>query len=220
MHDFKYISKKDDKVRNAYENLKALITEVQKELRDCYTFQYNPVGSYKRNMITYDTKSNIGFDFDIDIKPNTDAKPKEIKQQFRNALNKHAKNYGFDYPEDSTRVLTIKVKDRKQKRIVYGVDFAFLHDYSDDEENERQEYIRFNKNQGSYTWEEQPYNHYTLQKKIDWIKEKNLWEAALKPYYIEKKNENIDTNLHSRSIFAIAVHEICQKYGYYENESE
>lgn len=55
-----------------------------------------------------------------------------------------------------------------------------------------------------------------LPDKIDWIKENDLWES-MRDLYIEKKNKNDNPNMHSRTIFAITVHEICQKYGFYEN---
>ena len=99
-------------------------------------------------MITYDTKSNVGYDFDINIYPNDEdnnLSPKKIKLLFKEALDKIATKYGYDYAEDSTRVLTIKVKDRKNSRVLHSVDFAFVNDYEDDEGYECQEYIRFNK---------------------------------------------------------------------------
>ena len=216
-HDFRYISKKDPQVRAAYENLMELLAEVHRDLKKDYTFQHKIVGSYSRNMITYDAKSNIGFDFDINIYSNEDSDSygaKDVKLLFKKALDRHCKAYGFDYAEDSTRVLTIKVKDRSRSRIVYSVDFAFVNDYVDDNGEDRQEYIRFNKKQNYYSWEKQSQGYYMLPDKIEWIKEQDLWESDLKPRYIEKKNENSDPDLHSRTIFANTVHEICMKYGY------
>ena len=214
-HDFKYISKRDPKVVTAYNDLMQLLKEVRKELKSQYTFQHKIIGSYKRNMITYDEKSNVGFDFDVNIYPNDDENTlsaKEIKLSFKNALYKHVKEHGFDYAEDSTRVLTIKVKDRKHARVVYSVDFAFVNDYEDNHGQQHQEYIHFNKEQNQYEWKEQPEGYYMLPQKINWIKQQGLWETALKPYYIEKKNLNTNPDIHSRTVFAIAVHEICQKY--------
>ncbi len=216
-HDFQYISKKNSQVAAAYDDLMLLLREVRKELKSYYTFQHRLVGSYARNMITYDAKSTVGFDFDVNISPNDDGmEPEQIKLLFKRALDKHVKAHGFDYAEDSTRVLTIKVKDNKHARIVYSVDFAFVNDYMDDKGDDCQEYILYNKKQRSYTWEDQPDGYYLLQEKVAWIKEQGLWESELKPYYIVKKNANTNPDVHSRTIFAIAVHEICQKHGYYE----
>ena len=121
--------------------------------------------------------------------------------------------------EDSTRVLTIKIKDAEHSRTVFSIDFAFVRDYTDDG-FKRQEYIHLNKKQKSYTWNMQPEGYYLLQDKVDWIKAQGLWGSELRPYYIEKKNANTNPNVHSRSIFAIAVHEICQKYGYFAEKDQ
>lgn len=220
-HEFEYVSKKSPKVKYAYDDLMQLIREVRNDLRRHYTFQHRIIGSYARNMITYDKKSNIGFDFDVNIYPNDDEErftPKQIKRLFKKALDKHVQSHGFDFAEDSTRVLTIKVKDRKHSRVLYSVDFAFVNDYEDDNGNDCQEYIRFNKKQLSYSWVQQPSGYYMLPEKIQWIKENGLWESALKPYYLKKKNENNNPHIHSRTIFAITVQEICQKFGYYDEE--
>lgn len=94
-HEFVYISKHDPKVKAAYRQLINLIHEVQNLVRNEFTFKYCFVGSYKRNMITYDKKSNIGFDFDINIEVNDDDdnySPKEIKNIIKNAVDKVVKN--------------------------------------------------------------------------------------------------------------------------------
>ena len=40
----------------------------------------------------------------------------------------------------------------------------------------------------------------------------------MRDLYIKKKNKNHNPDIHSRAIFAMAVHEICQKHGFYEDE--
>lgn len=139
---------------------------------------------------------------------------KEIKKKIRLAFNKIVHCYGYDNAEDSTRVLTIKVKDRKNSRILHSCDFAIVNDYIDDDESERQEYIHFNKRQNTYSWEEQPQGFYLLGEKEEWIKDSGYWQKA-RDLYIDKKNHNTDRHKHSRSIYAETIHEICQKYGYY-----
>lgn len=121
MHDFCYVSKKEAAPVKA--ELLDIIHEVQDIVRDDFTFQFTFIGSSSRNMITYDRKSNIGFDFDINIEVNDDDEnyePKEIRTIIRKALDKVARQYGYDYCEDSTRVLTIKKKDRPNSRIRNG----------------------------------------------------------------------------------------------------
>ena len=104
-HDFKFISKHSPRVKSAYSDLMEILSLVHDDLRKQYTFQHKPVGSYSRNMITYEAKSNIGFDFDINIYPN-DIYPndeenrftaKQIKLLFKQSLDKFAHRYGYDF---------------------------------------------------------------------------------------------------------------------------
>lgn len=220
-HDFHYISKNDPKVKKAYNDILDILKEAQGLVRKKFTFRFDVVGSYKRNMITYDAKSNIGYDFDFNIEINDrDAKykPKQLKNMLQNAIGAVCVKYRYGHPEDSTRVLTIKMKDRKNSSILHSCDFAIVNNYIDDDGYEGQEYIHFDKPHGNYTWCEQPDGYYMLPDKIDWIKENDLWDVMRK-LYIEKKNGNNDPNVHSRTIFAVTVHEICQKFGFYEEEN-
>lgn len=218
-HAFYFISKNNPKVKRAYMDILNMFKEVQNLVRRKFTFRFDVVGSYKQNMITYDAKSNVGYDFDFNIEVNDGDdryKPKQIKDILRNAIGTVCVKYGYDFPEDSTRVLTIKMKDRKNSSILHSCDFAIVNNYIDDEGYECQEYIHYDKAHRKYTWCEQPDGYYMLPDKIDWIKENGLWKN-MRDLYIEKKNKNDNPNMHSRTIFAIAVHEICQKYRFYEN---
>ena len=212
MHDFRYVSKKE--AAPVKEELLDIIHAVQDCVRDSFTFQYTFIGSSSRNMITYDAKSNIGFDFDVNFEVNDDEEefsPKEIRTIIHNALDKVVRKYGYDYCEDSTRVLTIKKKDRPNSRILHSCDFAIVYNCEDG----RQQYIRFNKDTQAYTWEYQGKGFEKLPEKIDWLKENDLWNE-LKDYYIEKKNKNNNPDKHSRSLFAESVAEVCKKNGYTE----
>lgn len=208
-HDFQFISKHSPNVKKAYKDLQDILNQVHRSLRNKYTFQHEFIGSYSQNIITYDKKSNVGYDFDINIYPNDEDdnfSAKKIKLLFKDALNKIATKYGYDCAEDSTRVLTIKVKDREKSRILYSVDFAFVNDYIDDEGYECQKYIRFNKEHNTYSWVNQSKGFYMLPERIDWLKKNNLWEK-MKGVYIDKKNRNDDLDKHSRSLLAEAVNE-------------
>jgi len=217
MHDFQYKSKNSPEVKHAYQTLLTILHETQDIVRDKFTFSFRPVGSYSRNMITYNTKSNIGFDFDINIEVNDDDEhytAQEIKNTIRNALHSVVKKYGYSFAEDSTRVLTIKFIDHEHSRILHSCDFAIVNNWVENGEH-FQEYIHFNKRTKSYTWQMQSKGYPLLPEKINWLKGQGYWND-LRDYYLYKKNTNSDSNVRSRTLFAISVQELCQKYGYFK----
>ena len=71
-HEFQYISKYDGEIKERYQNILDFLHDVQDEVREYFTFRYDVVGSYERNMITYDLKTNVGYDFDFNIEVNDD----------------------------------------------------------------------------------------------------------------------------------------------------
>ena len=215
MYNFRYVSKKEAAPVKA--ELLDIIHKVQNYVRDKFTFQYTFIGSSDRNMITCDEESNIGFDFDVNIEvndDNNDYKPKELRTIIREALNQAARQYGYDYCEDSTRVLTIKVKDRKNKRILHSCDFAIVYNCEDGQ----QLYIRYNKDRQNYTWEYQGKGFAGLREKVEWLSEPPSLKKEFRDYYLDKKNKNNNKDKHSRSLFAEAVNEMCKKYGYEPEE--
>ena len=210
MHDFRYVTKKQ--AQPIKDELYQILYMVQDLVRDNFTFSFTPIGSSSRNMITCDAKSNIGFDFDINIEvndDNEDFEPKEIRTIIRTAIDRVAPRYGYKNCEDSTRVLTIKKVDTSHSRIIHSCDFAIVYNCGDG----RQQYIRFNKDNNYYSWEYQGNGFVGLEKKMDWLKRENLW-GELQDYYIYKKNCNDNPDKHSRSIFAESINEMCQKNGY------
>lgn len=215
MYNFEYVTRKE--LSPVKKELISIINSVQDLVRQDFTFQFYFVGSVKRNMVTCDVKSNIGYDFDVDILINDECtlSAKNIKSKIRIALDKIAPHFGYDYAEDSTRVLTIKFKDRRNSRILHSCDFAIINDYIDDDGSEGQEYIHFNKKQKSYSWKEQPQGFYLLEEKEEWVQDSGYWNEMRK-FYLYKKNCNNNPKKHSRSIYAETIHEICQKHGYYD----
>ena len=217
IHNFKYVPK--EKWEPIRDELLEIIHRLQNEVRDNFTFQYHFVGSSKRKMITSDWNSNIGFDFDVNIEvndPDEDYSAEEIRNILHKGLDKVNNPYGYsvfgyDYTEDSTRVLTIKVKDRTNSRILHRCDFCIIYECG----NGRQQYIRYNKKQNSYSWEYQQKGHMELPSKIEWIKKHRLWQQV-RENYIDRKNINADDSKKSRSIFAETIHQICQQNGYYQ----
>ncbi len=216
MHNYQYVSTK--KAAQAKKDVISLIHLVQNEVRDKFTFSYEFIGSASRKMITYDPTSNIGFDFDVNLRVNDDWEefsPKEIKQILSRGINKHSKQFDYDFCEDSKRVITIKVKDRENSKILHSCDFAIVMDYIDDEGCERQKYIHYDKKKNTYEWQEQPEGFYKLQEKIEWCKDNGIWQSV-RNTYLQYKRKNNDPNRKSRHLFNDAVHSACQKNGYYD----
>lgn len=210
MYNYDYVTKNE--ALPVKKELIKIINQVQDIVREHFTFNFYFIGSSSRNMITQDFKSNIGFDFDMNIEVNDneeDYEPDEIRLIIRKALDLVARNYGYGYTEDSTRVLTTKFIDKKNSRIKHSCDFAIVNNCNDG----RQQYIRFNKSTNSYTWEYQPKGFIGLENKADWLKVNGYWQE-LRDYYLEKKNFNDNPDKHSRSLYAEAINEMCLKKGY------
>ncbi len=204
MKKFEYVSKKE--YMPVKKELIELINMVQNEARDSFTFRYDFIGSASRNMITREVNGNKGYDFDVNIRVNDDDEnysAKEIRDILKRAFDKYSYLFSYDYAEDSSRVITIKVKDKKNARILHSCDFAVVYDCM----NGKQQYIRYNKNQNKYIWEYQPDSFYRLEEKIKWIKDNGLWQEVRNKYLSNKEN-NSDSNKKSRSIFAETVAQV------------
>ena len=208
MSNFKYVPKKE--YLPVKKELINLINLVQNEVREYFTFSFEFIGSASRNMITRDESSNVGYDFDVNIMVNDNDNvysAKEIKQILRAGFDKHSKKFDYDYSEDSKRVITFKVKDTEKSKVLHSCDFAIVNDYIDDNGDEHQEYIHFNKRQNTYEWQEQPDGFYMLPEKIEWIKNNGLWQKV-RDRYLNNKNANSDPKKKSRSIFAETIAQI------------
>ena len=203
MHDFQYVP------RTEYQPLKKqiiqILNEVQDEVRDDFTFQYHFIGSTKRNMITRDMKSNIGFDFDVDITVNDDEEdygPDEIRNILRTAITKVSRRYGYTKCEDSTRVITIKTVNPWLSSIEHSCDFAIVYG---------NQYIRFSKGTQTYTWEYQSKNHNDIEKRADILKKNGYWDEV-RTVYLDKKNCNTNPDKHSRSLYFETINEVYKRY--------
>lgn len=207
MHDFVYVTKAS--ARPVKNELIQIIHETQDIVSPYFTFQFRPIGSSSRNMITFDRKSNIGFDFDFDLEINDNDEnytPTEIHHIIKNAIDRVAPKYGYKTCEELTRVLRIKKLNTFSCQILYSCDLAIVYNCK----NGRQQYIRFNKDYNNCTWEYQGKGFKNLEKKITWLKHNDYW-GKLQDYYIDKKNCNNNPDKHSRSIFAESVNEMYQK---------
>lgn len=211
MYHFEYVNR--SKWKPVKKQLIELIKHVQDEVRKDFTFRYDFVGSSKRNMITNDIKSNVGFDFDINIEVNGDDEKysaREIKEKLMNSFNRVIRKYceklHYKCCENNTRVFTIKVIDHKNSKILHSCDFAIVYNCSDGS----QQYIRYNKSQNNYSWTYQTKAFSNLNERAKSIKKSGLWNNV-KDLYLIKKNANTDIHKKSCSIYAETINEIYKK---------
>ena len=207
MYHYEYVSK--SKAAPYKAALIEIIKRVQDEVRDDFTFQFTFIGSSSRNMITFDPTTNKGFDFDVNIEVNDDDEnydAGEIRTILRNAFTRVSRQYGYNKCEDSTRVITIKVTDSFYSRISHSCDFAIVYEGKDG-----QQYIRFNKETGNYTWEFQTQPYKDLEKRAEFLKKNGHWNEVL-DVYLDKKNNNDDPNKHSRSLYAETINECYRRH--------
>lgn len=211
MYNFEYVTKKEWKPVKL--ELIDLINEVQDIIRNQFTFRFDFIGSVQLNMVTQDVKSNVGYDFDVNIRvndPDEEFTAFDIKHILMDGFNQVVRRYGYSYCEDNTRVFTIKVIDYYQSKIIHSCDFAIVYDCEDG----RQQYIRHNKNQNSYYWEYQP-KGFNLQHKIDWLKQNKLWQEV-EQRYLYKKNNNTSPDKKSRSLRAEVINAVYNENAYNE----
>ena len=207
MYHYDYVSK--NQAAPYKKELIEIIKKVQDEVRDYFTFQFTFIGSSSRNMITFDPKTNIGFDFDVNLEVNDDEEeydPDEIRRILHDAFAKIASRYGYNKFEDSTRVITIKVVDYWRSRISHSCDFAVVYN-----SKKGQQYIRFNKETGKYTWEFQTQPYKDLEKRADFLKKNGHWDEVL-DVYLDKKNSNDNPDKRSRSLYAETINECYSRH--------
>ena len=208
MKDFEYVTKKE--FGPVKKELMELINLVQDEVRDCFTFSFDFIGSASRNMITREVNGNIGYDFDVNIRvndPNEKYSANELRKILMNGFDKYSSRFKYDNAEDHSRVFTIKVKDKKNSRIVHSCDFAIVFDGYDG----KQQYVRFNKSNNNCTWEFQPDSYYQIKEKIKTIKEYG-YSQEVRKVYKDKKCANMNPNKKSRSLFAETINEVFDRH--------
>ena len=211
MGNYEFVTKKEYSPVRV--ELEEIIKKVQIILKKDFTFQFKLVGSGNRHLITREVNGNKGYDFDYNLVLNQYFNdPKYVKEKIINAVNQVVKGTKYDFAENSTTSITIKVKNTKDNKIEHSCDFAIVY-YPDDSENEYFKYIRYNKKQNQYIWSIR-HNSYNIDGKLDWLKENvdDYWNELKYDYYLELKNVNKDPNKHSFQLFHEAVNNMFNDY--------
>ena len=207
MYNYDYVTK--EQWKPVRDDLEKLIHLVQDEVRSDFTFSYRFIGSAARNMITCDKTKNIGFDFDVNLYVNDtgELSAQKIRQKLMRAFNKYGKEYKYESAEDRKPVFTIKVVDHRNSKILHSCDVAIVKYYINKYGEERQKYIFFDNKQNKYKWQKQLRKFYELREKEEWIKDNKLWHCV-RSIYLDKKNNNLDKNKKSSSLYAETINEI------------
>lgn len=77
----------------------------------------------------------------------------------------------------------------------------------------QQQYIRLNKTTYQYQWVYRGKGFEGQTKKIEWLKQKGLWNEV-RDYYLYKKDSNDNPDKHSRAIFPETINKMCKKHRY------
>lgn len=199
-----------------------------------YTFVYDLIGSAGRGLVTERINGNTGYDFDynlilkrlddpflgrnvIDIVDMNGGlrleNPTLIKEQFRLAFNYAVQGTEYDFPEDSSSVLTIKCKDRKNSRILHGADLAIVYYDQNGIVHTLEHYKPSSVNGGEGYGFQTRDNSYCIDSKLDEILDflDDGWDLV-KAKYLQLKNSNNDPNKKSFILYVEAVNNIRNEY--------
>ena len=177
------------------------------------SFQYELIGSGKRHLITRIKGGNGGFDFDYNLiipHPGQGYQYKAdiIKRNFIEAFKKALKGTQYSFPKDSTSAITIKMVDKKNRKISYSCDLAIIY-YDENDGYEGYKYLRNNKKSGDYCFAFRAYNKDDVEYKLDEILEYTEgWEWSREEYLKLTNINEGNKNKHSFSLYIEAVNNI------------
>lgn len=213
---YEYVKKSE--YQPVRKELERIIKCVQIEMREKYglTFQFQLIGSGQRHLVTRIRGGNSGYDFDYNLIiqrwGTMPSNAKTVKQSFMSALKNALRGTEYSAPKDSTSAITIKVVDKKQKKILHRCDFAIIYNKKCDG-NDGYYYLRNHKKQNVYEFVFRSTNS-GIQEKVDDILEKNNGWEYISEEYRRLKDLNEGKGKHSYSLYAEAVHNVYNQMFY------
>lgn len=170
--------------------LKTLL-EAEEIILDYWYF----VGSSNRNGVPFITRikgGNKGYDFDINLYIRCLESGYVFKASIRNTirecLNQAFKTSTYDFAEDRTSVIRLKVKDKRNSRIKHSVDIAIFTPFpTRDGGNEIWKYNRKNDKNGSYSWQTRGGINEMAEDKLNWLYE-NIGDSKNEGYPYRYEN--------------------------------
>lgn len=184
-----------------------ILKELQRELKDYFTFQFTLIGSGGKKLVTQN--ENGPFDLDYNLVIQKDKKdfinnPKKVKQLFIDAFNYILPNKisGYKYASDSTSVITLKKIE--YRKLVFSFDCAIMVECDN---GFTYKLVNDKHNGNNYIWNQVPKSK-DYEYKLQLIKENNLWKK-FKNRYLELKNYHLkrNDNVASFSVFLETLNE-------------
>ena len=170
------------------------IKNLRKEVRkEGITFDCRLVGSAKRHLVIRHHNKGFDLDFQIFINKNKNKiKEKDIKRLFINLLNELVVKEGFNYCNDSTSAITIKMVNEKCSFVVVGYDVVILRKKEIDGV-ENTEILRHYKEANAEEWKfELLPDMKNASKMFRKIKGEKMWQELRRRYYYKKTKINSD----------------------------
>lgn len=209
---YEFVSKSEFKPIK--KEIDGIIRQLQKVMREKYSITFKPtlVGSAKRSLVTRVINGNTGFDFDYNffIQKSFAYDPKKIKFLFINELNKNLTDIGWNtHVKNNRQAMTIKCINRVQSRIIYSCDFAIVHDY-EDKNDIFQKILIYDKETNNYVWNKRRCSK-NYEYKLSNLLKKSLW-TEVKDEYLNLKNNNIDRDKISFSLYLEGINNVYNRY--------
>lgn len=171
------------------------------------------VGSGAKKLITQNDNEPIDLDYNLCILNCYEFNindGKNIKEYIRKCFNKVLNRNGWSDCQDSKSALTTEKRHFKEgNKTSFSIDLCIVV------ESDNRWWRLIHKKTGSYQTDEWIWNEGIqskgLMKKVEWLKENNLWNVV-RDTYLEKKNMYLRRNDHNHPSFICYIEAINELY--------
>ena len=210
MQEYEYVGKKE------YAPVKKELVEIIRRVRKIMVKEYDTsfdwqlIGSGRRNLVTRIKGGNKGYDFDYNLiiptlETGWEYEPKIVAKQFMKAFRQAAKDTSYEFPKHRTSVIQLRKTDRKNKKVCYGCDFAIIY-YKSEDYDDGYKYLK-HWDDGHYTFEMRGQSR-ECKWKLDEILEYTDGWNRIREEYLKLKNRNRDRNKRSYVLYLESIHNV------------
>ncbi|MCH5152340.1 MAG: hypothetical protein J1F68_00055 [Clostridiales bacterium] len=188
-----------------------LVTAINND--DLMTVKAHLVGSGAKNLETQNASAPIDLDYNLVVInsscPINDGK--QIKNYIMKKFNMILKKNGWSDCSDSTSCLETETREFKSgNKTGFSIDLAIVYEDPDGTWYRLIHEKTGNISNDRWFWNIGP-NSKGLTKKVDWLKNKNLWNEV-REVYLEKKNMYLKGNDHNHPSFICYIETINELY--------